>query len=159
MAKKRKKKKIEGFDSEKWQKYQLKQMKEGESFLDKQGKWRSRKYRIPKWLSKHDSLYKSIHMDIRKKLGRWANNEERILVSMFSFSDYKIQNLSKMSKIDYKNISRYLKPMEKKGLIKIKDDYRYEKQKSGKYKQYHLKEVSLAEKGRDKKKELLGYWV
>lgn len=159
MAKKRKKKKVEGFDSEGWTEYELKKMKKGETHIDKQGKWRTKKYRIPKWLSKHEYLGKSTHMSFRKKYGRWANNEERILVSMFSFSDYTLKQLSNNSKIDYKNISRYLKSMKKKGLITIKDDYRFEKQKSGRLKTYHTKEVRLDKKGRDKKQEILGYWV
>ena len=159
MAKKRKKKKVEGFDSKAWTDRELKEMKTGETYIDKSGKWRSKKYRIPKWLSKHDTLHKSIHISFRKKYGRFANNEERILMSMYSFSDYTLKQLSKNSKIDYKNISRYLKSMEKKKLITIKDDYKFKTQKSGRLKQYHTKEVRLAKKGRNQKKEILGYWV
>lgn len=159
MRKKKKKKKVEGFDSKAWTDRELKEMKTGETYIDKSGKWRSKKYRIPKWLSKHDTLHKSIHISFRKKYGRWANNEERIMLTMFSYSDYTLKELSKNSKIDYKNISRYLKSMKKKKLITIKDDYRFKKQKSGILKTFHTKEVSLAKKGVDLKKEILGYWV
>lgn len=159
MAKKRKKKKVEGFDSKAWTDRELKEMKTGETYIDKSGKWRSKKYRIPKWLSKHDTLHKSIHISFRKKYGRWANNEERIMLTMFSSSDYTLKELSKGSKVDYKNISRYLKSMEKKELITIKEDYRYKEQKSGRLKAHHHKEVSLSKKGRTLKKEILGYWV
>lgn len=159
MAKKRKKKKVEGFDSKAWTDRELKEMKTGETYIDKSGKWRSKKYRIPKWLSKHDTLNKSIHISFRKKYGRFANNEERILMSMFSFSDYQLKELSKRSKVDYSNISRYLISMEKKGLITSKKDYRFKKQASGRLKQYHHKEVSLTKKGRNLKKDILGYWV
>ena len=134
-------------------------MKTGETHIDKQGKWRTKKYRIPKWISKYEWLGKSTHIKFRKRYGRWANNEERLLLSMYSFSDYNLKELSNNSKIDYKNISRYLKSMEKKKLIEIKDDYRFKEQKSGRLKTYHTKEVRLAEKGRDLKKEILGYWV
>lgn len=151
----RKKKKKE----ETYTEMQLRNMKKGETYIDKSGKWRSKKYRIPKWLSKHDDTNKSIHLRFRKKYGRFANNEERILMSMFSFSDYQLKNLSKRSKIDYKNISRYLKSMEKKKLIEIKEDYKFKKQKSGRLKTYHTKEVRLAKKGVDLKREILGYYV
>ncbi len=159
MAKKRKKKKVEGFDSKAWTDRELKQMATGETHIDKSGKWRSKKYRIPKWIYKHEYLGKSTHISFRKKYGRWANNEERILVSMYSYSDYTLKHLSEGSKIDYKNISRYLKSMEKKKLIEIKDDYKFKKQKSGKLKTYHTKEVRLAKKGVDLKRKILGYYV
>ncbi len=137
----------------------LKSMKKGETYKDKSGKWRSKKYRIPKWLNKHDYTHRSNHISFRKRFGKWANNEERILMSMFNFIDYRLKDLSNLSKIDYKNISRYLKSMEKKRLVTIKDDYEFEKQKSGKLKTYNHKVVSLSKKGRDLKKDILGYSV
>jgi len=152
MAKKKKK-------EETYTEMELRRMKKGETYIDKSGKWRSKKYRIPKWLSKHNDTNKSIHLRFRKKYGRFANNEERILMSMFSFSDYQLKELSKQSKVDYSNISRYLKSMEKKKLITIKKDYRFKKQASGTLKTFHTKEVSLSKKGRNLKKDILGYWV
>lgn len=158
MAKK-KKKKSKGFDLEEYTKYELGKMKKGETHIDKSGKWRTKKYRIPKWLSKYKWNEKSTHINFRKKYGRWMNNEERILTSMFSFSEYKLKQLSNYSKIDYRNVSRYLQSMEKKGLITIKNDYDFKRQKSGTLKVYHNKKVSLTKEGRELKKEVLGYWV
>lgn len=155
MVKKRKRKPSEFM--EKSVKREIKQMKEGEFVLDKQHKIRYKKTRIPKWLDKYDVYGKSSHINFRQKSGRWMNNEERIVIEIHSYFDHKIMDLSKKSKIDYKNISRYLKALEKKDLIKIEGDFRFKRMKSGKLKRVNLKTVRLTEKGIKKKKDYLGY--
>lgn len=138
-------------------KSELKEMREGEFVLDKQHKIRSKKTRIPKWLGKFGVYGKSSHINFRQKFGRWANNEERIVMEIYVGSDIDLKSLSKKSKIDYKNISRYLKQLEKKDLIKTESDIKLKKMPSGKYKKWYPKRVKLTNKGEKKRKDYLGY--
>lgn len=154
---KKKKKTPSDISFEKSVKFDIKRMKEGEFILDKQHKIRYKKYRFPKWFDKYDIHGKYSNIHFRKRFGRWMNNEERIIVEMYAYSDYKIREISKKAKINYKNISRYLKTLEKKNLILIKDDYRFERMKSGKLKKYNIKEVRLTDKGIKKRKDYLGF--
>ena len=60
-----------------------------------------------------------------------------------------VKEISDKSVIDYRNISRYLKKMEKKGLIKTEPDIKYKHMKSGRLKQYHTKRVRITKKGKE----------
>lgn len=136
---------------------ELKRMREGEFLIDKQHKIRYKKTRIPKWLDKFDVYGKSSHINFRQKFGRWANNEERIVMGIYVGSDIDLKSLSKNSKIDYKNISRYLKELEKKDLIKTESEFKFKKMPSGKYKKWYPKRVRLTNKGEKKRKECFGF--
>lgn len=155
MAKKKKKERSEWMG--KVVKSELKQMREGEFVLDKQHKIRYKKTRIPKWLDKFGVYGKSSHINFRKKFGRWANNEERIVMEIYVGSDIGLKSLSKKSKIDYKNISRYLKKLEKKDLIKTESEFKFKKMPSGKYKKWYPKRVKLTKKGVKKRKDYRGF--
>lgn len=139
-------------------KRELNEMRKGEFKLDKQRKIRYKKTRIPKWLNKYNEHGKSSHINFRKTFGRWANNEERIIMEIYPYSEIKLKSISKRSKIDYSNISRYLKSLEKKKLVKIEPDYHFKRMPSGKLKRYHEKIVKLTEKGIKKRKKILGFW-
>ena len=134
---------------------ELKEMREGEFKLDKQRKIRYKKTRIPKWLKKYNEYGKASHINFRKEFGRWAYNEERIIMEMFSSSETSIRELVKRSKIDYKNISRCLHSLEKKGLVKIERDYKFKTMPSGTLKRYNDKKISITKKGSDKRKEYM----
>ncbi|HUS48640.1 MAG TPA: hypothetical protein VMZ91_00605 [Candidatus Paceibacterota bacterium] len=155
MAKKKKKERSE------WMKNrvneELKEMREGKFLLDKQHKIRYKKTRIPKWLDKFNEYGKSSHINFRQKFGRWANNEERIVMEIFVGSDIDLKSIAKKTKIDYKNISRYLKELEKKDLVKIESEFKFKKMPSGKYKKWHPKRVKLTNKGEKKRKDYLGF--
>lgn len=133
----------------------LKEMEKG-SLHKVKGIWKRSKVRIPKWIWKLTPLEKAYHRSFYSKYGRFANNEERILNNLGTTMKYraKIDVLAKDSNIDYKNISRYLKRLEKKGLIRIESESRDEKLKSGMYKTYHYKEVSMTSKGTKRYYEL-----
>ena len=155
MAKKKKKERSQWMGNA--VKRELKEMHEGEFVLDKQHKIRYKKTRIPKWLNKFGVYGKSSHINFRQKFGRWANNEERIVMEIYGGSDIGLKSLSKKSKIDYKNISRYLKKLEKKDLIKTESEFKFKKMPSGKLKRYNYKEIRLTQKGIKKRKDILGY--
>jgi DNA-binding MarR family transcriptional regulator len=173
MAKRPKKKSKNGFDLGKWNKRELKELQEGKYMGQTKYRYnigaeiggkpypmtkiRYRKFYVPKWIHKIKSDWlQSEYIEYFEKNGRFPNNEERILARIKPFSDNKIKNIANDTVIDYKNISRYLNKMEKKGLIKTKTDYRYKRQKSGRLKKYHHKEINITKKGRDLHKKLFG---
>lgn len=112
-------------------------------------KMRHRKFYVPKWIWKiKSSALQSDYIDYQERFGRFPNNEERILARIKPFSRNSVKEVSKDTVIDYKNISRYLKKMEKKGLITIEPDYRFKTMKSGRLKKYHVKNVNITKKGK-----------
>jgi len=80
---------------------------------------------------------------------KFPNNEERILAIVERDLRNDVKEISDKSVIDYRNISRYLKKMEKKGLIKTEPDIKYKHMKSGRLKQYHTKRVRITKKGKE----------
>lgn len=174
MGKKKKKKGSNvGFDMGKWNRRKLKELQEGKymgktKYQYNSGailygkpymttKSRKRKFYVPKWIWKvKGNWLQSEYIDFHEKHGRFPNNEERILARIKPFSENRIKEIANDTQIDYKNISRYLKQMEKKKLIKIESDYRFKKQKSGRLKTHHYKIVKITEKGRDLFKNVYG---
>ena len=167
MAKKRKKKKS-GFDAKAWNRGKLKELEEGKYMgltkysydvgaTIKTPKMRHRKFYVPKWVKKiKSSALQSDYIDYHEKFGRFPNNEERILAKIKPFSRNSVKEVSKDTNIDYRNVSRYLKKMEKKGTITIKPDYRFKTMKSGRLKQYHVKNVNITKKGRNVYNKIFG---
>lgn len=158
---KRKKKPQSGFDMGKWNRRKLKELQEGKYMgqtkyqyktpigTSKYSKIRKRKFYVPKWIWKVKNTWlQSDYIDYHEKHGRFPNNEERILARVKPFSHNPMTDVSKDTQIDYKNISRYLKRMEKKGLIIVEPGYRYKTMKSGRLKEYHTKNVKITKKGR-----------
>lgn len=159
MAKKRKKEK-EGFDAKAYNLSKLKDLQTKGRYLGtsktrhhyygsiKFPIMRYRKFYVPKWVYKVKTAWlQSTYIDYHEKHGRFPNNEERILAQIHPFSRNSVKQTAKETAIDYKNISRYLKNMEKKGLITINSDYHFKRMKSGTLKTIHTKDVNITEKG------------
>lgn len=157
-----------GFDMKKWNRRKLKELKEGkymgmtkyrydEGASIKTHKLRHRKFYVPKWIwkVKYEPL-RSECIDFHEKHGRFPNNEERILARVKPFSYNPIKEVSKDTCIDYRNISRYLKRMEKKGLIKTEPHESIKTMKSGRLKTYHTKNIKIAKKGRNLYNKIFG---
>ena len=166
MKKKKKKDSNKGFDMGKWNKRKLKELQKGKYMGQTKYKYdvgaiingkpymmsksRHRKFYVPKWIWKvKENWLQSEYIDYHEKHGRFPNNEERILARIKPFSHNPLKEVSNDNAIDYKNISRYLNKMEKKGLIKVESDYDFKTQKSGRLKTYHHKNIKITNKGRD----------
>lgn len=169
MAKKRKKKKSKGYDPAYWSKKYLENLKEGKYVGQTQRRYptpigtlkisksRHRKFYVPKWIWKvKDKWLQSDYITYHEKHWKFPNNEERILARLEGNLRFTVREIAKETVIDYKNISRYLKKMERKGLITLEPDYRFKHTKSGRLKQYHTKRARLTEKGRIVYKSLFG---
>jgi predicted transcriptional regulator len=170
MAKKKKEK--EGFDSYKWERNKLKDWEERGIYMgssktrhEHYGRlkfpiMRYRKVRVPKWvwnLKKENEGVLSSATDFYEIHRRFPNNEERILSRVHYTGWTSVKEMANDTGIDYKNISRYLKKMEKKGLITIEPEYHIKTMPSGKNKRYHWKNIKPTKKGKDLHKELFGW--
>lgn len=169
MAKKKRKKKSDGYDVGYWNKQHLKELQEGKYMGStkyryktpmgtmKTSKIRYRKFYVPKWIWKvKDKWLQSDYIHFHDRHSRFPNNEERVLARVKGGIRYTINDIAKDTVIDYKNISRYLKKMEKKGLITIEPDYKFKTMKSGRLKEYHTKRVRLTKKGEGSYSKLFG---
>lgn len=118
---------------------------------------RKKHRRIPKWFTKKvDDQLKYIFY--HEKHGRFPTAEERILIKLQPYTvPYRINRIADATNIDYKNISRNIKSLERKKLVEIKDNYNLEKQKSGRYKTYHYKEIYATQEGKRFIRKRLGY--
>lgn len=119
--------------------------------------FREKKVRFPKWFTKKvdDPLH---HIFYYEKHGRFPTAEERILIKLQPFTvPFRIDLIAKETNIDYKNISRYLRSLEKKKLVEIKHNYTLIKQKSGRYKTYHYKEIYATKEGKRLIRKRLGF--
>ncbi|HUS49604.1 MAG TPA: MarR family winged helix-turn-helix transcriptional regulator [Candidatus Paceibacterota bacterium] len=161
MAKKRKKEK-EGFDAKAYNLSKLKDLQTKGRYLGtsktrhhyygslKFPIMRYRKFYVPKWVYKIKTAWlQSTYIDYHEKHDRFPNNEERILAQIHPFSRNSVKQTAKETAIDYKNISRYLKKMEKKGLITIEQDYSFKTMKSGTLKYIYYKNILITKKGKD----------
>lgn len=160
MAKKRKKKKSDGYDPAYWSKKYLESLKEGKyvgqtertypAYAIRVSKSRYRKFYVPKWIGKiKDKWLQNDYIRYHETNWKFPNNEERILARVKGNVRYNVKEIANDTLIDYSNISRYLNKMEKKGLITIEPAYKFKTMKSGRLKQYHTKNVRLTKKGKD----------
>jgi len=159
---KKKKKKDTGYDPSYWNKQYLKQIQSTGKYMgDTQRKYpmgynlrmskgRYRKFDVPKWIHKvKDKWLLNDYVRFHETNLRFPNNEERILAVVEPNLRRNVKEIANLSKIDYKNLSRYLKKMEKKGLITIEPDIRYKNMKSGRLKRINTKEAKLTKEGKD----------
>ncbi len=163
MVKKRKKKKDTGYDPSYWNKQYLKEIQTTGKFMGttqrqfpsgigtmKMQKTRYRKFRVPKWIYKIKGKWRlNDYVRFHETNLRFPNNEERILAVVSENLRRTIKDISNETAIDYRNISRYLKEMEKKGLIKFEPDTKYKYTKSGRLKSYHSKQAKITKEGKE----------
>ena len=84
--------------------------------------------RIPIWFFKFRFKWDAYHF--REKHGRFPNNKERIMICLneWGSSYFSIKDLAEHSAIDYKNISRYIKELEKDREIVVRPTYNNQKE-------------------------------
>lgn len=161
MAKK-KKKKDTGYDPSYWNKQYLKKIQSTGKYMGRtqrsypsgwnlrMKKGRYRKFNVPNWVYKiKDKWLLNDYVRFHETNLRFPNNEERILAIVETNLRRTVRDIANDTAIDYSNISRYLKRMEKKGLVKFKPDIKYKTTKSGRLKSYHFKQAKITPKGKE----------